>query len=194
LSFSAARLNSMQLPKEIALGLLIANLNASGTANLNVNISGAMLAHSGTTWLYGVNQTTPLQTSLASGLGSAFALSVQFQSILAVLIDAAPNLIGDFNRDGMVDGADYITWRQTVTQTVPNGSGADADGNGMIDQADYDLWRSNFGTTGLSSAASELQFAVPEPNVGTLSLVAAIGICVVGSRRDLSRSGVIAGH
>ncbi len=72
------------------IGLLIANLNASGSSNVNINIAGAALAQSGTTWLYGVNQTTPLMTSLTTGLGSSFALNVPYQSILAVVVDAAP--------------------------------------------------------------------------------------------------------
>ena len=86
------------------LGMLIANLNSSGSSTVNINISGIELDDSGTSWLYGQSQTTPLETSLATGLGNSFSMSVPFRSILALLIDAAP-LPGDYNDDGTVDAA-----------------------------------------------------------------------------------------
>jgi len=73
---------------------------------------------------------------------------------------------GDFNRDGMVDAADYVVWRRSRGQTVPLFSGADGNGNSRIDDADYAIWRSSFGTT--SGGGAE---AVPEP--GSLVLVLA---------------------
>ena len=85
---------------------------------MNINITGAALGPSGTTWLYGVNQTTPLTTLLTNGLGSTFAVNVPFQSIFAVLVDAAPNLPGDFDQNGIVDAADYLTWRKSVGDHV----------------------------------------------------------------------------
>jgi hypothetical protein len=56
--------------------------------------------------------------------------------------------IGDYNRDGCVDAADYTVWRDTLGLTVPIYTGADGNGDGVIDQADYLLWRSNFGSCG----------------------------------------------
>ena len=53
---------------------------------------------------------------------------------------------GDYNRDLVVDAADYVLWRKTLGTTgVPAYSGADGDGNGAIDQDDYGVWRANFG-------------------------------------------------
>src|SRR6185312_17081365 len=46
------------------------------------------------------------------------------------------NLAGDYNRDQVVDGSDYILWRRTTGLHVANFSGADGDGNGIVDQAD----------------------------------------------------------
>ena len=59
-----------------------------------------------------------------------------------------PSLPGDYNLDGMVDAADYVLWRKTLSTTgVPAFSGADGDGDGDITQADYGVWRANFGNT-----------------------------------------------
>jgi hypothetical protein len=73
-------------------------------------------------------------------------------------------LTGDYNRDGKVDTADYVIWRDTFNQSIANGSAADANWDGLITQADYDLWRGNFGAssaTGQTGNDSQVQ-NVPE--------------------------------
>ena len=83
---------------------------------------------------------------------------------------------GDYNDDGTVDAADYVVWRNTLGQTVPNygqsnaalGTGADGDGDGVITDADYDVWRARFGET--ASGASLPAAGVPEP--GSLAMAA----------------------
>jgi hypothetical protein len=54
----------------------------------------------------------------------------------------------DYNENGVVDAADYVLWRNTLSQQVQPGTGADGNGDGMVTTADYDLWRANFGSTG----------------------------------------------
>jgi murein DD-endopeptidase MepM/ murein hydrolase activator NlpD len=66
---------------------------------------------------------------------------------------------GDYNRDGAVDGADYIVWRKTLGQAVGTYSGADGDGDRVITQADYAIWRANFG---VSISNDTIVAAVPE--------------------------------
>ena len=58
---------------------------------------------------------------------------------------AAP-IAGDYNKDGVVNAADYVVWR---TQ-LPTGWGlaADSDLNGRIDAADYAFWRLRFRPAG----------------------------------------------
>jgi hypothetical protein len=69
---------------------------------------------------------------------------------------------GDYNDDGTVTAADYVVWRHTLGQTVPElGRGADGDGDGIITAADYDVWRAHFGET---AAGASLPTGVPEPN------------------------------
>jgi hypothetical protein len=56
-----------------------------------------------------------------------------------------PALPGDYNLNGVVDGADYVLWRKTQGTSVTAFSGADGDGNGVIDASDYGVWRAHFG-------------------------------------------------
>jgi hypothetical protein len=74
-------------------------------------------------------------------------------------------LLGDYNRDGMVNSSDYVAWRNTLGANVTRYAGADGDGSGKIDQGDYAKWRAGFGakSTGAGSAA-----AIPEPTTLTL--------------------------
>ena len=148
------------------LGMLIANLNSSGSSTVNIDISGIELDDSGTSWLYGQSQTTPLETSLATGLGSSFSVSVPFRSILALLIDAA--VPGDYNDDGTVDAADYVVWRETDNN--PDG---------------YETWRANFGRTAASASGSGVggSQAIPEPACAVLLLLTAATMSAIRRRR-----------
>jgi hypothetical protein len=65
-----------------------------------------------------------------------------------------PDLLGDYNLNGVVDAADYVVWRKTLGTTgVPAYAGADGNGDTLIDQTDYGVWRANFGRTLLGSGA-----------------------------------------
>jgi hypothetical protein len=61
-------------------------------------------------------------------------------------------VLGDFNRDGTVDAADYSLWRKQSGLTVAPGTGSDANGDGLVNEADAVVWRSNFGQTWVSPA------------------------------------------
>ena len=63
-------------------------------------------------------------------------------------IQAAPAAaMGDFTKDGVINGADYAVWRKTQGHHVPKHSGADGDGDGLIGQGDFNVWRAHFGMT-----------------------------------------------
>ncbi|MEX2169489.1 MAG: hypothetical protein WD851_09260 [Pirellulales bacterium] len=74
-----------------------------------------------------------------------------------VVVDAIP---GDYNRNGVVDMADYTVWRDSLGASVADFAGADGDGNGLINQLDYNLWISQFGNTAPGAGTGA---AVPEP-------------------------------
>jgi ELWxxDGT repeat protein len=65
-----------------------------------------------------------------------------------------PDVTGDFDVDGDVDGADFLKWqRQLGDATAPAGSRADANGSGVVDAGDLSHWRGGFGSGGASGAA-----------------------------------------
>ena len=73
---------------------------------------------------------------------------------------------GDYNRDGTVDAADYVVWRNGLGTTYT--------------QADYDVWRANFGQTigsgGALPSADPLSIAVPEPVAWVMLLTGTLAI------------------
>ena len=77
-------------------------------------------------------------------------------------------LLGDYNRDGTVDAADYVVWRKT----------------GINGQQGYDDWRANFGKSapsfGLSIPGESLSAQVPEPAAW---MTVAIGMSLLSIRR-----------
>ncbi len=85
---------------------------------------------------------------------------------------------GDFDKDGVVDGNDFLLWQQGF----PTASGAtqaqgDANGDGAVDGDDFLIWQQNFGSSGGGSGGA----AVPEPAALWLLFVAVAAI--LGSRR-----------
>jgi hypothetical protein len=92
---------------------------------------------------------------------------------------------GDYNGDHIVDAADYVVWRKTLGQSVPNGTGADGVPDGTINTADYTFWASHFGNAAPGAGGGAgLATAVPEPTSCGLALIAVASICL----RTLSRS------
>jgi Lysyl oxidase len=116
--------------------------------------------------------------------------------ILVNLVVPEPQILpGDYNGDDRVDAADYVAWRNTIGQNLPQGTGADGNGDGTIGPADYDLWRTKFGSRAESSGASTP--AVPEPasivpaTIGFWLLLARARFRLFGwnaSSRELTRS------
>jgi T5SS/PEP-CTERM-associated repeat protein len=107
-------------------------------------------------------------------------------------------LPGDYNHNGVVDAADYVVWRDMLSQSGP-GLAADGNGNGVIDAGDYDVWRAHFGqTTGSGSGVTaglpgSVDAAVPEP--ASLALVCLFAVALLGFRRqDVFSSGLSARH
>lgn len=80
-------------------------------------------------------------------------------------------LTGDYNYDGVVNGADYVVWRKTLGQDVAPGTGPDGNGDGFIDESDYTVWRSNFGSGAAGSGIGSGAASVPEPTAGLLLLI-----------------------
>ncbi|RIK83872.1 MAG: hypothetical protein DCC67_05595 [Planctomycetota bacterium] len=76
----------------------------------------------------------------------------------------------DFDGDGDVDGADFLTWQRHLNATgQTNNDNGDANHDGSVNAADLGVWRAQFG----SSPAGAVAAAVPEPAAGLLLAAAA---------------------
>jgi parallel beta-helix repeat protein len=91
-------------------------------------------------------------------------------------------LAGDYNRDGAVNAADFITWRKSLGAHVTRFAGADGDGSGVIDQNDFLHWRTNFGAS--AAAGTAIGLAIPEPEAIS-SICLALILLRVSSRFQL---------
>lgn len=105
------------------------------------------------------------------------------KAVHAILAQRALDLFrlpGDYNQDGSVDAADYVTWR--------NGLGT------TYSPYDYELWRSHFGGASVSTGSSNgfrfataATYGVPEPQ--TLGpLLFALAVFIGRQRRESAQS------
>jgi hypothetical protein len=93
-----------------------------------------------------------------------FYVSGDVQSGLLV-----PDLLGDYNGDGKVDAADYVTWRKNPSAFFGSPTG-------------YNVWRSNFGNPAGSGLGAGV---VPEP--GAISWLAGLVLVANICRTPLKR-------
>jgi hypothetical protein len=84
----------------------------------------------------------------------------------------------DFDEDGDVDGADFLTWQLGVGEGMTHAEG-DADGDGAVDASDLAAWRYQFVAT---MAAVSIGTAVPEP-MGLGALLASVVMNWASRRR-----------
>ena len=156
---------------------------AQFAGNVNVSLLGGFAPTLGNVFNF-VSATGGISGSFESLTQSAgmpaglfFGLAYQATFAQLVVIDHLP---GDYNKNGIVDAADYVVWRDTLGQVVTALSGADGNGNGMIDADDYGVWKANFGNHSGSGASANS--AVPEPATVLMLLTAILAIC--GRRRS----------
>ena len=105
----------------------------------------------------------------------------QLDDILTTVI--GPPLVGDYDQDGAVDTADYVTWRER--QGAASMANRDPANTGAVGQADYDAWRAHFGQTLASLAGgSSVPFVpaafalpLPEPAVSGMLLTGVLVSC-----------------
>jgi hypothetical protein len=100
----------------------------------------------------------------------------------------AMKFTGDYNGDGTVDSADYVTWRRSFGQNVIPGQGADGTKNGVIDNGDYAIWRANFGNTAGVGSGSGIVVAVSEPPSWSMLRAAGVGVILASTTRRRSQS------
>jgi hypothetical protein len=88
-------------------------------------------------------------------------------------------MTADYNRNGIVDAADYVLWRNSVGQTGTS-LAADGNGDGVVDANDFNLWRSEFGQSAGAGAGVGSEADVPEPSTLATSFLATLALTVSG--------------
>ena len=92
-----------------------------------------------------------------------------------MVVRLAPELTpGDYNRDGVIDAADYTVFRDTRFQTGDN-LPADGNNDNVVDQLDYLIWAAAYADPSTPSP-------LPEPS-GVLAAVAGCGFLALRRRR-----------
>ena len=94
-------------------------------------------------------------------------------------------VLGDYNGNGVVDAADYTTWRdamQAGTTSLLN----EGDSPGTVDENDFLFWRAHFGETLGSGAGGGSAAAVPEPTASLLMLVGSLTLAIAARRKSCS--------
>jgi Glycosyl hydrolase family 76 len=106
--------------------------------------------HYGRLWGRGGFQASPLPEW---HLNDQASVARSYLHTGLTMLAAAP-IAGDYNRDGVVDAADYVVWR-----------------NDLAPAGDYETWRAHFGTT---AASSTFPLSVPEPRAWILMVCALV--------------------
>jgi len=123
----------------VAGGRLHANsATALGTGAVTVNNSGVLAGNGTVSGAITVQNTGHAGGGLGDGAGAVLTATgdviVQAGGNIDAVLGAPGTLQGDYNSNGVVDGADYVVWR--------DGGSPDST------VAGYNLWRANFGNTG----------------------------------------------
>jgi hypothetical protein len=90
-------------------------------------------------------------------------------SLYSVALNVVPELPGDFDYDGDVDGMDLGPWQASFGQ-LGAALDADADGDGAAGGSDFLIWQRVVDVGG----GEEMGAAVPEPSTSALAALAAL--------------------
>jgi hypothetical protein len=148
--------------------------STAGDANIVDLVDLELFAN---TWLNVLEQ--PITETALTSRG----YSGQFLDDVLEVFGFNATLAGDFDLNGVVDGADFLAWQQQFGTSVTPGDGADGDGDGMVDADDLALWQGNFGAGGGASAATA---AIPEPASCLLASLAVAGVATLRRRQSAS--------
>ncbi|MFO0788597.1 MAG: lamin tail domain-containing protein [Pirellulales bacterium] len=106
-------------------------------------------------------------------------------------ISELPGVAGDYNKNGAVDAADYVIWRNTLNSTTD--LTADGSGDGIINLRDQAYWRARFGNSrALGAGLSTGQ--VPEPTSSALVFGCLYLAVAAWSRKSQRKCATVVGQ
>ena len=100
----------------------------------------------------------------------------------ARLITPVVPVEGDYNDDGVVNAADYTTWRNHLGETFQLENEVAGTTPGMVTPEDYVAWKARYGD-GAPGSGGLVGSAAPEPNVLALAALALAGCSGLCRRR-----------
>lgn len=136
---------------------------------------------------HAVNDGNPNTPAPQPTNGTESSWAVPYGTKLTNTLGAPNFLFGDYNKDGVVDTADYTIWRDTVgiAGTESAHPAADPNHDFLVNELDYQIWKNNFGQPDSGAGAGTIGFAgVPEP--ATMWLFAVGGAMMSKTRRTRS--------
>jgi hypothetical protein len=140
----------------------------SGTSGLNTGNLKTFAATLDTSTVGSFGATYTLSFS-DEDLPGATSLGAMTLTLTGVVEAASVVDNGDFDGDGDVDGADFLTWQNGLGATSASAADGDANGDEVVDGADLTIWSDQFGR-----GEGAPMHVVPEP--------AALGLpCVLAS-------------
>jgi glycoprotein endo-alpha-1,2-mannosidase len=142
-------------------------LNDAVLPHTDPSVNDLLMVNSFNEW----HEDTQIEASTVSGLtntddsatGNQYTAGRSYEGYGTLYLDllrAATVIPGDYNGDGIVDGADYTVWSEAYGSQGPN-LPADGNRNNVVDAADYAIWRNAVSTAGTSSLT---KLDVPEPD------------------------------
>lgn len=112
--------------------------------------------------------------------GETFALDLTKGLTDYSLVVGPPS--ADFDRDGDVDGGDFLVWQRGYGMSDPAFGDGDANYDGMVDAADLQVWQSAYGNGSLTEPV-----VVPEPVLPSLLTMGSFLAGVLATRRPISK-------
>jgi hypothetical protein len=152
----------------------------SGTSGLNTGNLKTFTATFDTSTVGSFGATYTLSFS-DEDLPGATSLGAMTLTLTGVVEAASVGENADFDGDGDVDGADFLTWQNGLGATTASVADGDANGDEVVDAADLEIWSDQFGR-----GEGALPRVVPEPAALGLPYALAAGITAWFRRRRRS--------
>lgn len=153
--------------------LLVSTGDADGVANQDNSM--AYESDGDDFLIRGIDHVSDSQTELFADYEETGFMFAYIDFEAAPTPTTVQQLKGDFNADGIVDGADYTVWRDNLGAGNEANLSWNGDGLFGVDEGDYEVWAANYGATLVPAGA-----VVPEP---TAVLLAVVGVAAAAGRR-----------